>query len=120
MENFHWEILGIAESHWTDSGEFSSQGFKILCAGNDTIHRAGVALILSKTAQNALLGYNPISARLISARFKTQNGAMTIQQVYATNAADCEEMVDEFYDLLQTTVNKTPKSDVLIIMGEHV
>ncbi|XP_072051496.1 craniofacial development protein 2-like [Amphiura filiformis] len=118
MENFHWEILGIAESHWTDSGEFSSQGFKILCAGNDTIHRAGVALILSKTAQNALLGYNPISARLISARFKTQNGAMTILQVYAPNTADCEEMVDEFYDLLQTTVNKTPKSDVLIIMGD--
>ncbi|XP_072037122.1 craniofacial development protein 2-like [Amphiura filiformis] len=43
---------------------------------------------------------------------------MTILQVYAPNTADCEEMVDEFYDLLQTTVNKTPKSDVLIIMGD--
>ena len=73
MQKFKWEILGISETHWTDSGEFSTDGYKILCAGNDSIHRGGVALILNKQAQNALLGYNPISPRMISARFQTKN-----------------------------------------------
>jgi len=118
MEKFQWEIFGVSETHWTDSGEFSKEGFKILCSGNDTVHRKGVAFILSKLAQKALLGYNPISPRLISSRFKTQNGAMTILQVYAPNTADSEEDVDQFYDLLQSTINKTHKGDILFVMGD--
>ena len=39
MQKFRWEILGIAETHWTDSGEFITDGYKILCSGNDTVHR---------------------------------------------------------------------------------
>ena len=118
MQKFKWEILGISETHWTDSGEFSTDGYKILCAGNDSIHRGGVALILNKQAQNALLGYNPISPRMISARFQTKTGAITVIQVYAPNTSDSENFADEFYDLLEVHVNKTPKSDILLIMGD--
>ena len=118
MQKLKWEILGISETHWTDSGEFSTDGYKILCAGNDSIHRGGVALILNKQAQNALLGYNPISTRMISARFQTKTGAITVIQVYAPNTSDSENFADEFYDLLQVHVNKTPKSDILLIMGD--
>ena len=32
LNKFKWEIVGISETHWTDSGEFTSEGFKILCA----------------------------------------------------------------------------------------
>ena len=32
MENFDWEVLGISETHWTDSGQFISQGYKIIYA----------------------------------------------------------------------------------------
>ena len=49
-KKFDREILGIAETQWTVSGEFSTEGYKILCAGNDTVHRAGVAMILNKQA----------------------------------------------------------------------
>lgn len=73
---------------------------------------------MNKQAQCSLLGYNPISARLITARFKTQNGALTVLQVYAPNTADSENVVDEFYDLLQTTIDRTPNSDILVIMGD--
>ncbi|XP_072047129.1 craniofacial development protein 2-like [Amphiura filiformis] len=118
MMNFKWEILGIAETHWIDSGEFTMVGYKILCAGKYTIHRAGVALILNKQAQNALLGYNPISARIMSARFQTKTGAITIIQVYAPNTADTENNVDDFYDQLQHEVNKKPRKDILMVMGD--
>ncbi len=118
MQKFKWEILGISETHWTDSGEFTTDGYKILCSGNDSIHRAGVALILNKAAQNALLGYNPISQRLISARFMTQGGAATVIQVYAPNTADNENEVDDFYNQLQTAINDTPNKDLIIIMGD--
>ncbi|XP_071502561.1 craniofacial development protein 2-like [Diadema antillarum] len=118
MKKFDWEVLGISETHWTDSGEFIYQGYKILCSSNKSVHRQGVALILNKTAQSALLGYNPVSQRIMSARFQMKAGAITIIQVYAPNTADPEGEVDEFYDQLQTVVNKTNKNDLLIVMGD--
>ena len=75
-----------------------------------------MALILNKSAHKALLGYNPLSPRLISARFQTQIGTATIIQDYAPNTADPYTMVDEIYDDLQQAVNITP-SDFLILMG---
>ena len=77
-----------------------------------------MALILNKTAQQSLLGYNPVSSRLTSARFKIINGAITVIQVYAPNTADTEEEMDEFYDQLQISINSTPRGDMLIVMGD--
>ena len=118
MDKFRWEILGVCETHWTDSGEFTIDGYKILCSGNENIHRAGVALILTRYAQKALLGYNPISPRIISARFKTKTGAITIIQVYAPNTGDPDPEVDDFYDQLQAAIKIAPKSDILMILGD--
>ena len=112
MESLKWDILGVSETHWTISGEFTFEGHKILCSGNDTVHRAGVALILKKDAQYALLGYNPISPRMVSARSRTKTGAATNIQVYAPNTADPETDVDNFYDKLQEEPNNVPKSDI--------
>ena len=109
MQKFRWEILGLAETHWTESGEFTIDGYKILSSGNLSVRRKGVGLILNKVAQSALLGYNPISPRMISARFQTKTGAITIIQVYAPNTADSETCVDEFYDQLLRETDKTPK-----------
>eukprot|EP00057_Strongylocentrotus_purpuratus_P014949 XP_011669423.1 PREDICTED: craniofacial development protein 2-like [Strongylocentrotus purpuratus] len=118
LKGFRWEIIGIAETHWTDMGDFTHDGHRILCSGKDKIHREGVALILNKTAQNALLGYNPISPRIISARFEIQTGSLTIIQVYAPNTANSEEEIEEFYNLLQATIEKAPRKDILIVMGD--
>ena len=98
-------------------GDFTHDGHRILCSGKDKIQR-GVALILNKTAQNALLGYNPISPRIISARFEIQTGSLTIIQVYAPNTANSEEEIEEFYNLLQATIEKAPRKDILIVMGD--
>ncbi|XP_072037241.1 craniofacial development protein 2-like [Amphiura filiformis] len=118
MQKFRWEILGLAETHSTEYGEFAIGGYKILSSGNLSVHRKGVGMILNKVAQSALLGYNPISPRIISARFQTKTGAITIIQVYPPNTADNETCVYELYDQLQRETDKTPKNDILIIMGD--
>ena len=108
------------ETHWTDQGEFThNNGYKIICSGNDTLPtRGGVALILNKTAQKALLGYNTISQRLLTARFKTKSGGLTVIQVYAPNSADKEEQVDDFYQQLQIAINNVHNKDILMIIGD--
>lgn len=118
LDKFKWEIIGISEAHWTEIGEFTEEGYKILYSSHDRLHRKGVALILNKTAQRALIGYNPISPRLITARFHTQIGAVTVMQAYAPNTGDPDVLVDEFYDELQRAVNIRTSSDMLVITGD--
>ncbi|XP_072047001.1 craniofacial development protein 2-like [Amphiura filiformis] len=118
LDHLQWEILGISETHWCDSREFTKDGYQILSSGNESIHRKGVAIILNKTALRSLMGYNPILERLISARLRTQIGAATIIQAYAPTSSSTEEEADQFYDQLQQTIDNTPSQDILITMGD--
>ena len=108
LEKFKWEVIGVSETHWKESGDFTEGGYKVLCASEEDVNRRGVALILNKQAQKALLGYNTISLRLIPARFHTQAGAL----------ADIEDRIDTFYDQLQQTIDDTPNKDILIVQRD--
>ena len=62
--------------------------------------------------------WEPINARLIVARFYGTPTNISIIQGYApTNDAESEEKA-EFYDTLQNTIDKIPKKDPLIIVGD--
>ena len=91
-------MTGKYSAYQTDSGEFISQGYNILCSSNNSTHRAGVAFILNQKTQGAILGYNSISPRLITVRFQMKTAAITIIQVYAPNTADSEEEVNVMGD----------------------
>ena len=51
-------ILGISELNWTGMGEFNSDDHYIYYCGQETLRRNGVALIVNKRVQNAILGCN--------------------------------------------------------------
>ena len=40
--------------------------------------------------------------------------------IYTPNTVDNEEMVDEFYDQLQTATDTSPNNDMLIIKGDFI
>ena len=54
-------FFGISELKWTGMGEFNSDDHYIYYYGQDFLRRNGVALIVNKTDQNAVLGCNLIS-----------------------------------------------------------
>ena len=58
MARVNIDILGISELKWTGRGEFNSDDHYIYYCGQESLRRNRVALILNKTVQNAVLGYN--------------------------------------------------------------
>ena len=52
------DILGIRELRWTGMGEFNSDDHYIYHCGQEYLRRNGVAIIVNKRVQNAVLGYN--------------------------------------------------------------
>ena len=59
-------ILGISELKWTRSGKFNSDDHYIYYCGQESLRRNGVALIVNKRFQNAVLGCNLKNERMIS------------------------------------------------------
>ena len=52
------DILGISELKWTGMGEFNSDDHYIYYRGQEPVRKNGVALIVNKSVQNAVLGCN--------------------------------------------------------------
>ena len=67
MKRFKYDIIGISEVRWTGKSETPQGDF--IGSGEETSYIRSVGFLLSKQAQKALIGYNPISSRIISARF---------------------------------------------------
>jgi len=58
MARVNINILGISELKRTGIGEFSSDDHYIYFCGQESLRRNGVALIVNKRVQNAVLGCN--------------------------------------------------------------
>ena len=104
-------ILGISELKWTGMGEFNSDDHYIYYYGQKSLRkkkkRTGVALIVNKGVQNAVLGCSLKDDRMISVCFQGKPCNIMVIQVYAqtTNAKEAE--VEWFYEDLQVLLELT-------------
>ena len=82
-------ILGIRKLRWTEMGEFNSDDHYNYYCGQESLRRNGVAIMVNKRVQNAVLGCNLKSDRMISVRLQGKSFNITVIQVYApTNNAE--------------------------------
>ena len=83
MARVNINILGINELKCIGMGEFNSDDHDIYYCGQESLRRNGVALIVNKRVQNAVLGCSLKSDRMISVCFQGKPFNITIIQVYA-------------------------------------
>ena len=81
MARVNIDILGIRELKWTGMGKFNSE-FIYYC-GQESLRRKGLALIVNKRVQNAVLGCNLKNDRMISVHFQGKPFNITVIQAYA-------------------------------------
>ena len=70
MARVNTDILAISELKWMGMGEFNSDDRYIYYYGQECPRREGVALIVNKRVQNAVVGYNLKNGRMISIQFQ--------------------------------------------------
>ena len=99
-------------------GEFNSDDHYIYYCGQKSLRRNGVAIMVNKRVQNAVLGCNLKNDRMISVRFQGKPFNITVIQVYAPTSDAEEAEVEWFYENLQDLLKLTPKRDVLFIIGD--
>ena len=74
------DILGISDLKWTGMGEFNLDDHYIYYCGQEFLRRNGVALIVNKRVQNAVLGCNLKNNRMISVHFQGKPFNITVIQ----------------------------------------
>lgn len=80
----------------------------------------GVGLILFLEAQGAVIGWEPVNSRIITAKFSTKSSKikLNIMNCYApTNDAN-DEKKDTLKQPLQTALDKAGKEPMMILMGD--
>ena len=102
-------VMGIAEHWWLGQGRFSTvEGSTIMHSGKETGRRsAGVAFMVNSETSRAVLGYNPVSERVLTlkpgvhtndfvtihgrpARIHTAPAEWTVDSTYCLPQALCE------------------------------
>ena len=83
MASVNVNILGISELKWSGMVEFNSDEHYIYYCGQESLRRNGVAIIVNKRVQNAVLGCNLRNYKMMFVRFLRQ----TIQ--YHSNPSLC-------------------------------
>ena len=118
MVRVNIDILGISELKCIGMDEFNSDDHHIYYCGQESLWGNGVAIIVNKRVQNAVLGSSLKNDRMISVRFQGKPFNITVTQVYILTSNAEEAEVEWFYEDLQDLLELTLKKDILFIIGD--
>ena len=96
MARVNIDILGISKLRWTAMGEFNSDDHYIYYCGQESLRKNGVAIIVNKRVQNAVLGCNLKNNRMISVCLQGKPLNITVIQVYAPTSNTEEVELERF------------------------
>ena len=94
---------------WTGVGEVNSDDHYIYYCGYEPLRRNGVAIMVNKRVQNAILGCNLKNDRMISIHFQGKPFYITVIQVFAPTSNSEEAEVEWFHEDLQDLLELTSK-----------
>ena len=98
-------------------GEYNSDDHYIYYCGQESLRRNGVAIIVNKRVQNAVIGCSLKNDRMIFVHLQGKPFSIMVIQVYAPTSNAEEDEVERFCEDLQD-LELTPKKDVLFIIGD--
>ncbi|VDP04900.1 unnamed protein product [Schistosoma margrebowiei] len=104
MKKYNLEVLGISETYWAQVGQQRLASVELLLYSGHEEENAprtqGVALMLSKETQKALIGWESHGLRITKVFFNTEKEgiSMNVIQYYPPTNDYNEDVKDQFYN----------------------
>ena len=92
MARVNVDILGISELKWNGKGKFNSNDHFIYYCGQESLRRNGVAIMVNRRVQNAVLGCNLKNDRMISVSFQGKPFNITVNSYIRLSHQKVEAM----------------------------
>ena len=119
MERYGIDILGLSETHKRENGhQKTDNGNMLIMASNGERSRNGVAFIVNKNIERAIIGYNTVSDRIISIKINARPCTVNMIQVYAPTSKSTEGEIEDFYNQLSTTMMGIPSNEIIMVQRD--
>jgi len=117
MVKYKTDILAIQETRWPSEG--------ILCQRDTTFYYTkskqgmyGVAFIVNKRTQDAIIDFKPINECICIIRYKTKFYKVALVNVHGPTEDKDELEKEDFCHKLDNVIDKIPNHDMKIILGD--
>ncbi|XP_060530420.1 craniofacial development protein 2-like [Cylas formicarius] len=119
MQRLDLSILGISDTRWPNSGQQSIANGTIYYSGSDdTHHRCGVAIVVSREINKSVINFTPISDRAMLLQLQTYHCKLNIIQTYAPTADKSDEDIEEFYNEINNIIHSLKSRDITLVLGD--
>ena len=106
LDKDRWDIIGLSQTHVKKCGEFTTEeGHGFWFSGDDEKQQHGVGFIANRTRIKSVISCIPVSSRIITIRISAKPKNITLIQAYAPTSTYDDDLVEEFYEQLESTIN---------------
>ena len=121
MECNSVDVLCIQETRRAKSDHFTTyNGYAVYLSGNSTGQRewAGVGFVIATAFVPYVMGFNPISNRIASLKFRVSGGCSVLFSVYAPH--NLRPMIERvsFYDELEKYLSQSSSNGPKYVLGD--
>ena len=119
MEQYKIGICAMQEVRWLGMGIKNVKNGSIYYSGRkDERKEEGVGIYIQRSYENSIIEFENVSSRIARMRLRTKWMCVSVIAAYAPTEVSEEQMKDEWYALFESTLNKVPNHDMMIILGD--
>ena len=111
------DILGIAETHWTEEGKIIQENHTMIYSGGEN-HTNGVGIVMKNSVAKSMKGLWAISDRVIMMKLEAKPFNINVMQVYAPTQDHDGEEIKKLYQELQNGIKYAKSDEVICIMRD--
>ena len=119
MKRYKMAVTALQEIRWPGQGRKDMKDGSIFYSGRrEGKHEEGVGFYIKKEIVPDVCEFEPISSRIARLRLATRWFKVTMIAAHAPTDVSADATKDEWYGQLQGVINRVPRHDPLIILGD--
>jgi hypothetical protein len=122
LEKYRIDVAALSETRFSESGSLDDMNYSFFWSGKPDGERreAGVGFAIRREiVANLTEMPKPVTDRIMTMRIPlAKDGNATLISVYAPTMTNPDEAKENFYNQLRSTLQATPCTDKLILMGD--
>lgn len=115
---FRWDVIGLAETHWTGTQKCVVNGCKIINSGGDGKHAAGVALELSSSTPKWPALVQTCKWLNYSSQISDSDTSSNYHTGFSTNSRGWRGCHQQYLHRSTEQVSRAHTNGILIILGD--
>lgn len=117
IKKYDMDIVALQETHLMTNDIMEVRGYILYNSGGKT-RTFGTGFLVKKSIITTVKTFQPISDKLCYLTIDIKNTKMTVVNLHAPTEEKEEEQKDTFYEELENVLDKLPRNNIQIVIGD--